>query len=142
MGVAPPGRAHTFRPHEHLRRRADFQAAYERGVKVSGRLMTMFVRPNEGPAARLGIAATRKIGRAVARNRAKRLTRELFRNWKPAAGLDIVVVPRREFLDASYPALEREFRNLLERAVRSGRLERPSASGARRARRPGADSRV
>ncbi len=130
----------TFRPAEHLRRRADFVAIYESGAKVSGRLMTMFVRKSETGKARLGIAATRKIGGAVIRNRAKRLTRELFRNHKPTAALDIVVVPRRPFLDASYPSLEREFDALLERAARSpqprtgGRSAGPGAGRPRVAR--------
>jgi ribonuclease P protein component len=115
----------TFRPHEHIRRRADFEAIYQTGVKVNGRLMTMFVRHNQGDHARLGIAATRKIGGAVVRNRAKRLTRELFRHRKPAAAVDIVVVPRREFLDAPYPSLEREFDSLLERAAKPGRSRGP-----------------
>jgi ribonuclease P protein component len=83
--------------------------------------MTMFVRQNVGGSARLGVAATRKIGGAVIRNRAKRLTRELFRNHKPTSAVDIVVVPRRQFLDAPYPSLEREFDNLLERATQPGR---------------------
>ena len=116
----------TFLPHEHIRRRSDFEAIYALGIKVSGRLMTMFVRENAIGFARLGIAATRKIGSAVIRNRAKRLTRELFRHRKPATAIDIVVVPRRPFLDAPYPSLEREFDSLLERAARPGR-----ARGAR-----------
>ena len=143
MDMPAVSQARSFRPHEHIRRRADFEAAYDAGVKINGRLMTMFVRENGGPSARLGIAATRKIGGAVLRNRAKRLIREVFRSRKPMVALDIVVVPRREFLDAPYPALEREFDALLERAARA-----PAAGGRRnaaRARRPrivGADPRV
>ena len=117
----------TFRPNEHIRRRADFEAIYQSGIKVSGRLMTMFVRPNVGGRARLGIAATRKIGGAVIRNRAKRLSREVFRHHKPAAAVDIIVIPRREFLDAPYASLEREFDTLLERAAKPGRSRRPRA---------------
>jgi ribonuclease P protein component len=115
----------TFERREHIRRRADFEAVYQSGIKVSGRLMTMFVRPNGCPHARLGIAATRKIGGAVIRNRAKRLTREVFRHHKPATAVDIVVVPRREFLDAPYSSLEREFDSLLRRAARPGRASGP-----------------
>lgn len=111
----------TFRPREHITRRADFEAIYKSGFKVSGRLMTLFVKDNAGDHARLGIAATRKIGGAVVRNRAKRLTRELFRAHKPANALDVVVIPRREFLDAPYPLLEREFDALLARAARPAR---------------------
>ena len=115
----------TFRPLEHVRRRADFEQAYDAGAKVSGRFMTMFVMPNAVGYARLGVAATRRIGGAVIRNRAKRLTRELFRHQKPAAGLDVIVVPRREFLDAPFPSLEREFSVLLERSARTPRGSHP-----------------
>jgi ribonuclease P protein component len=131
-----------FRPHEHITRRVDFEAAYGAGAKVNGRLMTVFVRPNGGQHARLGIAATRKIGGAVTRNRAKRLTRELFRTHKPMAPLDIVVVPRREFLDAPYATLEREFDALVERAARFGRRGAASRPQQRRPRGARADSSV
>jgi len=67
-----------------------------------------------GPA-RLGIAATRKMGAAVERNRAKRLVRELFRHNKPALAVDGCVVPRREILEAQYDRLEAEFLSLLPR---------------------------
>jgi ribonuclease P protein component len=116
-----------FRPGDRVRRRADFEGIYQFGVKVSGRLMTLFVRANQSDHARLGIAATRKIGGSVVRNRAKRLTRELFRNNKPAKPVDVVVIPRREFLDAPYTTLQREFDVLLERASKPGRPRGPRA---------------
>ena len=104
-----------FGPAEHVRKRADFELIYKTGFKRSGRLMTMFTREREAGPARLGIAATRKMGAAVERNRAKRLVRELFRHNKPAAALDVVVVPRREMLDAAYDRIEAEFRLLLNK---------------------------
>jgi len=104
-----------FLASEHVRKRADFELIYKTGFKRSGRLMTMFTREREAGPARLGIAATRKMGAAVERNRAKRLVRELFRHHKPAAALDVVVVPRRELLDASSDRIEAEFLLLLSR---------------------------
>lgn len=109
----------SFRPAEHVRKRADFELIYKTGTKRSGRLMTMFTREREEGVARLGIAATRKIGAAVARNRAKRLVRELFRHHKPSISVDVVVVPRRELLDAPFDRIEAEFETLLQRCVAS-----------------------
>jgi len=108
----------AFRKSEHVRKRADFELIYKTGFKRSGRLMTMFTREREAGPARLGIAATRKMGAAVERNRAKRLTRELFRHHKPPGPTDVVVVPRREMLEASYARVETEFLTLLSRKPR------------------------
>jgi len=70
---------------------------------------------------RLGVAATRKLGGAVVRNRAKRLVREVFRRSGIAPGFDIIVVPRRELLETSLLALETEYRSTVERFLRRGR---------------------
>ena len=104
-----------FRPPEHVRKRADFELIYKTGFKRSGRLMTMFTREREAGSARLGIAATKKMGASVERNRAKRLARELFRHHKPEGAIDVVVIPRREMLEAPYARLEAEFRSLLSK---------------------------
>ena len=119
---------HRFLAREHVRKRADFELVYKTGFKRSGRLMTMFTMEREAGPARLGIAATRKMGAAVERNRAKRLVRELFRHHKPAAAIDVVVVPRREMIAAPYDRVEAEFLSLLSRD-RSPR-SRPASRGA------------
>jgi ribonuclease P protein component len=99
-----------------VRKRAEFELIYQSGFKRSGRLMTLFTREREDGVARLGIAATRKMGGAVERNRAKRIVREVFRHHKPTGAIDVVVIPRRELLDAPYERVEAEFRSLLSRS--------------------------
>ena len=107
-----------FVPEQRLRRRAEFQRVYDRGTKAHSRYMTVFLLPNEQDTGRLGIAATKRIGGAVQRNRAKRLIREVFRRNNIAQGFDVVVVPKRELLDATLTALETDYRNLLARRLR------------------------
>ena len=77
--------------------------------------MTVFVVANGGNVGRLGVAATRKLGSAVERNRVKRLSREIFRRHKGVSGLDIVIVPRREMLDAPFSSLEADYVAALQR---------------------------
>jgi len=109
-----------------IRRRAEFERIYAGGAKIHGRYMTIFVMLNSAAVPRLGVAATRKLGSAVERNRAKRRARELFRRRKQIGGLDIVVVPRREMLDAPFAHLEADYIALLDRC-RTGRSGRPAA---------------
>lgn len=121
MAGRDSGAGATFRRDERIRRRADFQRVYAHGSRVHGRFATVFVLPNSQPSGRLGIAATKKLGGAVQRNRAKRLIRDMFRRNKLAPGFDVVVVPRREFLHTSLVDLEADYRTTIERRIRRGR---------------------
>jgi ribonuclease P protein component len=116
-----------------VRRRPEFERAYDTGARIHARFMTVFVVPNGGAESRVGVAATRKLGSAVERNRAKRRARELFRRHKLAAGLDIVIVPRREMLDAPFVSIEADYLAALDRRHRE--LSRPAGSAGRRRQR-------
>ncbi len=80
--------------------------------------MTVFILPNSLRVTRLGIAATRRLGGAVERNRAKRMVRELFRRNPKPAGFDIVVRPRPDLLDADLASLEADYRASLSASRR------------------------
>ena len=116
--------SHTFPPARRIRHRPEFLRVYEQGERVRARLMTVMALRNTLGYSRLGIAATRKMGGAVVRNRAKRLVRELFRQADVPAGLDIVVIPRSDMVDAEFRTVESEFRYVLRRISRASRPER------------------
>lgn len=83
---------------ETLRYRADFlRAAQARKQGTAGLLLQGRPRGDDSPAIRVGFTASKKIGNAVARNRAKRRMRALAREvLTPAArpGWDYVLVAR------------------------------------------------
>jgi ribonuclease P protein component len=109
-----------FTKASRVRRRREFQRVFDLSLRTKGRYLTVLVAPNAEGTARLGIVASKKLGDAVRRNRAKRLIREVFRRTAPlpcGQGVDVVVIPRRELFDAAYPNLESDFRVALKRCA-------------------------
>ena len=101
---------------ERLAKRPQFQKVMEKGKKKRvERLCTIFSIPNELDRKRLGIIASKKIGNAVARNRAKRRIREVFRKLKhrmePA--LDIVIISGKDMVTLPYRVIEKKLSNAL-----------------------------
>jgi ribonuclease P protein component len=95
-----------------LRRRSEFQTVYRQGVKVSGRFIVAFALVRDGGECRCGITATRRLGGAVVRNRARRRIRELFRRHGEAlvgAGVDVVVNVRDGCAYGPWPEVSGDF---------------------------------
>lgn len=93
---------------EHIRRRPDFLAA-QRGRSIAkGAVVVQALPKPDQPVARAGFTATRKIGGAVVRNRAKRRLREAARLMLPQfgrAGVDYVFIARGGTTSRPWPRL-------------------------------------
>lgn len=82
-------------------RRADFHRTTRHGRRVVTDYFLVFLldRPDGGEA-RLGITVTRKVGKAVRRNRIRRLVREWFRHrQREFESCDLVVIAKRGIPD-------------------------------------------
>ncbi len=123
----------TLKPREKLTSGADYRRVFLRGLRLDGALFTLLAADNPHGFARLGLAASRKVGGAVARNRAKRLLREAFRRNKPRLAVDLVFVAKRELAEKTLAEVEREYRERLRRllARRTAEPRRPGAAPAR-----------
>ncbi len=86
-----------FSKEERLRKRREFLGVYERGDKIQSTYFVLYMLENGRSHHRLGITVSRKIGRAVVRNRIKRRLREIFRTNKQAIfpHCDLVVNAKR-----------------------------------------------
>jgi ribonuclease P protein component len=73
---------------------------------------------NDLPVARIGVSASRSLGGAVQRNRAKRRLREAFRPVvaEIRAGWDLVVIARPALLVAEWPAVQAAALSSVKRA--------------------------
>lgn len=73
---------------KRLAKRSEFLRVYETGRKLFSRYCVLFFAANDLPYSRVGVTATKKLGKANVRNRLKRWTREIYRRHREPLGLD------------------------------------------------------
>ena len=109
-----------------LRRARDFELVYSRGRKILSPTLVLF-HLADAPDLKVAFVASRKVGGAVQRNRAKRVMRAAFAgveiSMRPIPGW-IVLVARRGILHSKSTAVREEL-------VRMLGLEPESALGPR-----------
>ncbi|MGH9338424.1 MAG: ribonuclease P protein component [Acidobacteriota bacterium] len=106
-----------FPKSERLHKRREYAAAYERGQKVQGDHLVLYVLENHLAFNRLGLTVSRRIGNSVTRSRIKRRLREVFRTNRTAISppSDIIVNAKRSAARVSYQALRDDFLSALQR---------------------------
>ncbi len=98
-----------LRPQDRIRKRSEYQVIYAQGRRIPSSSFVLFVMRNGLGRPRLGITATRRVGGAVKRNRAKRLVRDIFRRHKRELdNVDIVLNVRASLPGAELTRLEVE----------------------------------
>lgn len=89
---------------------------YRQGKVWANSLLVMKAMPNCLSLSRYGFSVTKKVGKAVQRNRLKRLLREIMRLQSLKSGWDIVIIARPAVVNTDYHQLEQVVTKLLERA--------------------------
>jgi ribonuclease P protein component len=113
------GVRHQLGRRDRLRRRSEYVAVQDHGLRLSGRHYLLLARRREAAddVARLGVTVSRKVGSAVQRNLVKRWVRECFRRTKGDAprAFDLVVVARPSAASSGLVATCQEIASFLRR---------------------------
>jgi len=104
----------ALRP-EILRFKRDFDRLYKRGRSAGNEHVVIFHISNGLGYSRKAFLASKKVGGAVARNRARRLMKESFRKIESELlpGKDVLLIARKEIVTAGGQEVEKSIRKTL-----------------------------
>lgn len=102
---------------ETLKLNKDFKRLYYRGKCAVSKSVVLYVQKNRLGQNRIGLTCGKSIGKAYARNRAKRLMRESYRLLSPELrkGYDIVIIARTAIAEKKCGEVSKDLRFAMER---------------------------
>ena len=101
---------------ERRKARKDFVNVYRKGRAWANRLLVLRALPRDLPHYRCGFVVSKRVGKAVVRNRLKRRLKEGLRALTVQPGWDLILLARPPAAMASYHELREAIVNLLSRA--------------------------
>lgn len=109
---------YSLRKSEHLRKNSDFRRVYSKGKSCADHFIVLFVLSNDLEGNRIGLSVSKKIGKAVKRNRVKRLFREVYRlnKDKIIQGIDLIFLARKDVVKLDFSKMEKSILRLYKRA--------------------------
>lgn len=101
-----------------LAKNKEFSFVFNHGKSVADRLLVLYTVPNNRNITRFGYSVGKKVGKAVIRNRYKRILREISRHNKSQIklGFDCVIIARPRILGEGYLEIEKSFKKLAVKA--------------------------
>jgi len=102
-----------------LRKNEEFQRVFRHGQSAANRQFVVYALPrSEGGTFRVGVSVSKKLGKAVVRNRLKRLIKEAVRAHadKIRPGVDVVLIARAPALELDYHQMVKSVGHVLRRA--------------------------
>ena len=106
----------AMRGEEYLTKPQQYALVYSKGNSWASNLVVMKALPNGLTLSRYGFSVSKRVGKAVTRNRVKRLLREILRITSLKSGWDIIFIARPAVATADYASLKRAVEGLLSRA--------------------------
>ena len=110
---------------EVIKRRNDFKRVYAKGHRQFGPNLVICFLPNRLKKIRFGVSASKKVGCAVQRNRARRIMKEACKDLDTKFGFyDIVIVAKPSILALKMQAVREEVLSLMVKAVGFNKIVR------------------
>ena len=101
-----------------LKKNYQFNYVYKNGTHFSQRALVLYLTTSKTKAIKVGFAVTKKIGKAVVRNKIRRQLREVVRKYLPnlKQNYNIILVARENVTNFTFRELENQFVDLIKKA--------------------------
>ncbi len=101
-----------------IKKDEDYRRVYRKKNSISNKNIIMYVMKTNTKETRVGISVSKKIGKAVVRNKIKRRIKESYRveySHKVKDGYDIIFLARGPIVDIEYNEIKKAIYNVLKR---------------------------
>lgn len=108
-----------MKPGDKLKKNKEFQRVYKVNKSYANNLLVVYVLEHrDNPQRRVGFSVSKKMGKAVKRNRIKRMLREIYRlnQHRFREDVDLVLIPRQKLIGATYVEIEKGMIKLFDKA--------------------------
>ena len=116
MTVADVSGRVAVKGEQYLKKRAQFGLVYEKGNSWINNMVVVKALPNGLDLSRYGLSVGKRVGKAVQRNRVKRLLREILRVLPLKPGWDIIFIARVPASTVDFSSLQKKVIELLHQA--------------------------
>ena len=103
-----------------IKKNYEFKKFFSKGNFFYGENIHMYIHKSQNTLNKLGIAVSKKQGKAVERNRIKRLIRENYKNFEEKIGVGnniiIIVNKNKNSKDMNYYDIQKDFEKILSKA--------------------------
>lgn len=111
-----------FKKHQRIRRARDFEAL--RAIRQKIEAQTFFIKirlRGDSAVARFAVITSRKVGKALIRNKLRRRSKEIFRSYQHnlPRGYDILLIARSSLANMPFHEMEKRFKDAMERAFKN-----------------------
>ncbi|MDZ7673144.1 MAG: ribonuclease P protein component [Halanaerobiales bacterium] len=103
---------------ETLKQKKDFQKVFNCGKSIASKYLVLYWNPNKLDNNRYGFSISKRIGKAVVRNKLKRRLKEIIRTRldNTAYGYDIIIIARKPVNSLGFSEIKNDLKKLYKRA--------------------------